>query len=435
MIYSKEYECLSKDELEQIQIERLQATLNRVYENVAFYKKKFDENKINIEKIRNLSDLKELPFTTKEDLRKSYPYNMFAVPLKDIIRVHTSSGTSGEPIVSGYTRNDLKIWSSLVARVLVASGITSHDFVQIAFNYSLITGAFGFHYGAEEIGAGVIPSSIEDVYKQILIMKDYKTTALISTPTYALHIGYVLKDLNIKPEELSLRIGVFGAEPWSENLRAQIENLLSIKAFDNYGVSELIGPGVAFECQERRGLHINEDHFIVEVIDPTTLTPLKPGETGELVFTTITKEALPLIRYRTGDISSLIEGRCPCGRTLIRMERVCGRTDDMIIIDGINIFPSQIEEIILQIEGLEPHYQIILERESGKDIMTLQIEVSENFPFFDELKRLEEFKNRVREHIYNKLGIKVKVLLVEPKSMIRSHGDKISRIIDRRNNL
>lgn len=435
MIYSKTYECISREDLEQIQLERLQATLNRVYEKVSFYKDLFDKNRISLEKIKSISDLKELPFTTKEDLRKSYPYDMFAVPLRDIVRVHSSSGTSGKPIAVGYTKNDIKMWTQLMARVLTAVGITSSDFVQIAFNYSLITGAFGFHYGAEEIGSSVIPSSIEDIKKQILIMKDYKTTALISTPSYAMHIGYVLKDLKIKPEELSLKIGLFGAEPWSENYRSQIENLLSIKAYDNYGVSELIGPGVSFECSERRGLHINEDHFIVEVIDPKTLKPVKPGEKGELVFTTITKEGLPLIRFRTGDISSLLEGKCPCGRTLVRMDRICGRTDDMLIIEGVNLFPSQIEEILLQVEGVEPHYQIVVDREQGKDVVTLKIEVSDKLPFFDELKKLEDFKNKIKEHIYNKLGVTFKVVLVEPCSLNRSNGQKINRVIDNRGKL
>ncbi|MBN2545079.1 MAG: phenylacetate--CoA ligase [Spirochaetes bacterium] len=433
MIYSKNYECLSKDDLEQLQIERLQATLNRVYEKVSFYKNAFDKNKVNVEKIKALKDIKELPFTTKDDLRKSYPYDMFAVPLRDIIRIHSSSGTSGKPIAVGYTRNDLKNWTHLVARVLTACGISSQDFVQIAFNYSIITAGFGFHYAAEEIGASVIPSSVEDAQKQIMIMKDYKTTALLSTPSYALHIAHILKELNIHPEELSLKIGLFGAEPWSENLRNQIENQLHINAYDNYGISELIGPGVSYECEERNGLHINEDHFIVEVIDTKSLKPLPLGETGELVFTTITKEGLPLIRFRTGDISSLIEEKCKCGRTLIKMKRVSGRTDDMIIIEGANIFPSQIEEILLQIEGIEPHYQIILEREEGKDIMIIKIEVSDSIPFFDELKKLEDFKNSIRDHIYNKLGISVKVLLVEPRTIARSSGNKIKRIIDNRN--
>lgn len=435
MIYSKNYECMLKEDLEQLQIERLQAVLNRVYENVSFYKNIFDKNKINITKIKSLKDLSELPFTTKEDLRKCYPYDMFAVPLRDIVRIHSTSGTTGKPVVIGYTHNDIKHWASLVARVLTACGITEHDLVQIAFNYSLITAGFGFHYGAEEIGASVIPSSIEDINKQIMIMKDYKTTALLSTPGYALHLALAIKELNIHPEELSLKTGLFGAEPWSENLRSEIEKHLRIKAYDNYGVSELIGPGVSFECTERSGLHINEDHFIVEVIDPDSLKTLPVGERGELVFTTITKEGFPLIRFRTGDISSLIEEKCKCGRTLIKMNRVSGRTDDMIIIEGVNFFPSQIEEALLQIKGLQPSYQIVLNRENGMDKMEILVEVSDNLPFFDELKKLEEFKNNIKAHIYLALGINVKVTLVEPKSITRSDGKKINRIIDKRNNV
>lgn len=433
MIYDKKNECITRDELEQLQYERLQATLNRVYHNVAFYKNIFDEHKINIEKIRSIDDLRNLPFTTKEDLRKSYPYDMFAVPLRDIIRIHSTSGTTGKPIVVGYTNNDIATWSKLVARVLTAAGVNEHDFVQIAFNYSLITGGFGFHYGAERIGSSVIPSSSEDIQRQIMIMKDYKTTALISTPGYALHIASVLKDAGIHPEELSLRVGLFGAEPWSTNLRSQIENALHIDAYDNYGLSEIIGPGVAFECAEKNGLHVNDDHFILEIINPDTLDPVNPGEKGELVFTTITKQGFPLIRYRTGDISRLIEGPCKCGRTLRRMERVTGRTDDMIILEGINIFPSQIENILMQEKGIEPHYQIILDRKDGLDTLEIKVEISPDIPFFDELRKLEEFKNTIQSHINIELGIKSRVSLVESRSLERSGGGKIKRVIDKRN--
>ena len=432
MIYDREQECISKEDLEQLQIEKLQAALYRVYRNVAFYKNAFDEKKIDIEKIKSLKDLQNLPFTTKDDLRKSYPYDMFAVPLRDIVRIHATSGTTGKPIVVGYTRNDLNTWSSLVARVLTSAGITNQDFVQIAFNYSLITGGFGFHYGAEKIGASVIPSSSEDVHKQIMIMKDYKTTALVSTPGYALHIANVLKEMGMHPEELSLKIGLFGAEPWSENLRNQIERDLHIKTFDNYGSSEIMGPGVSFECEEKSGLHINEDHFIVEIIDPETLSPLKHGEKGELVITTLTKEGFPLIRYRTGDISEIIGGKCRCGRTLLRMKRVSGRTDDMIIVDGINVFPSQIEEVLLQNKEIEPHYQILLSRDEGLEKMEIQVEVSDSFPYFDELKKLEDLKNHIQDQLNLTLGIKTKVVLVEPKTLKRSLGNKIKRIIDNR---
>ena len=432
MIYSREYETMHREDLEQLQIERLQATLNRVYRNVAFYKHAFDEHSIIPSEIRSMDDFGRLPFTTREDLRKSYPYDMFAVPLRDIVRIHATSGTTGKPIVVGYTRNDINIWAALVARVLTAAGITNQDFVQIAFNYSLVTGGFGFHYGAEKIGASVIPSSIEDIRKQIIIMRDYKTSALVSTPGYALHIASVFEDTGIHPEELSLRTGIFGSEPWSENLRAQIEQGLHITAYDNYGSSEIMGPGVSFECEERKGLHINEDHFIVEVIDTESMAPVKAGEDGELVLTTITKQGFPLIRYRTGDISHLITEPCSCGRTTVRMSRVSGRTDDMLIVEGVNFFPSQIEEALLQIEGIEPHYLIILNREAGVDIMEIQVEVPEELPFMDDLGKLQQFKTTVQDKLNIALGIKVKVTLVEPKTIGRSTCGKMNRVIDKR---
>jgi phenylacetate-CoA ligase len=432
MIYSREYETMHREDLEQLQIERLQATLNRVYRNVAFYKHAFDEHSIIPSEIRSMDDFRKLPFTTREDLRKSYPYDMFAVPLRDIVRIHATSGTTGKPIVVGYTRNDINIWAALVARVLTAAGITNQDFVQIAFNYSLVTGGFGFHYGAEKIGASVIPSSIEDIRKQIIIMRDYKTSALVSTPGYALHIASVFEDTGIHPEELSLRTGIFGSEPWSENLRAQIEQGLHITAYDNYGSSEIMGPGVSFECEERKGLHINEDHFIVEVIDTESMAPAKAGEDGELVLTTITKQGFPLIRYRTGDISHLITDACSCGRTTVRMSRVSGRTDDMLIVEGVNFFPSQIEEALLQIEGIEPHYLIILNREAGVDMMEIQVEVPEELPFMDDLGKLQRFKTTVQDKLNMALGIKVKVTLVEPKTIGRSTGGKMNRVIDKR---
>ncbi len=432
MIYSREYETMHREDLGQLQIERLQATLNRVYRNVAFYKHAFDEHSIIPSEIRSMDDFRRLPFTTREDLRKSYPYDMFAVPLRDIVRIHATSGTTGKPIVVGYTKNDINIWAALVARVLTAAGITNQDFVQIAFNYSLVTGGFGFHYGAEKIGASVIPSSIEDIRKQIVIMRDYKTSALVSTPGYALHIASVFEDTGIHPEELSLRTGIFGSEPWSENLRSQIEQSLHITAYDNYGSSEIMGPGVSFECEERKGLHINEDHFIVEVIDTESMTPVKAGEDGELVLTTITKQGFPLIRYRTGDISHLITEPCSCGRTMVRMSRVSGRTDDMLIVEGVNFFPSQIEEALLQIEGIEPHYLIILNREAGVDIMEIQVEVPEELPFMDDLGKLQRFKTTVQDKLNIALGIKVKVTLVEPKTIDRSTGGKMNRVIDKR---
>ena len=433
MIYNMEYESMPRGEMEQLQIERLQATLHRVYRNVSFYKSLYDKEGIDIDTVKSLEDLKKLPFTTKNDLRQSYPYEAFAVPLRDIVRIHSTSGTTGKPIVVGYTKNDLKTWSALVARILSAAGVTGHDFVQVAFDYSLSTGGFGFHYGAEKIGASVIPYSGEDVMKQIQVMKDYRTTTLVSTPGYALHVASLMEEMGRDPQELNLSIGLFGAESWSENLRKEIESRLKIEAFDNYGLTEIIGPGVAFECEHHSGLHVNEDHFILEIIDPETLDMVPPGEQGELVFTTITKEAFPLIRYRTGDISSMIGGSCPCGRTTARIERISGRTDDMIIVDGRNIFPSHIEEILFEIEGIEPHFQIVLTREEGLDIIELKVEVTPNFLPFDEIRKVQEFQKKISLHLASQLGIHAKIILVEPKSLKRSTGEKVKRVQDSRN--
>ena len=432
MIYNREFETLKKEDLEQLQVERLQATLNRVYRNVAFYKHSFDEKKINIENLKSIKDLKNLPFTTREDLKRSYPYDMFAVPLRDIVRIHAASGTTKRPVVVGYTKNDIINWTTVTSRILAAAEITDHDFVQIAFNYNLSTLGFGFHYGAERIGATVIPSSNEGIRKQIIVMKDYKTSALISTPGFALHLASMLEEMNIHPEELSLKTGVFGSEPLSCNIRAKIEESLHINSFDNYGLSEIIGPGVAFECQEKNGLHVNEDHFIVEVIDPESLQPLNPGEKGELVFTTLTKQGFPLIRYRTGDISSISEAKCSCGRTFVRIEQVSGRTDDMIVFEGINVFPSQIEEILLDIEGIEPHFQIILSRKDGADLMEIKVEISEKLPDFDMMDKLEYFKDAIRKRLDAGLGIKTKITLVEPKTISRISEDKRKKVIDNR---
>jgi len=432
MMFNREYESIDREDLTQLQVERLQLTLNRVYRNVAFYKNLYDGKNINIEDIKSLKDLTKLPFTTKEDLRKSYPYDMFAVPLRDIVRIHSTSGTTGKPIVVGYTKSDIGIWSSLVARVLTAAEVTDHDFIQIAFNYHLFTGGFGFHYASEKVGASVIPASNVDISKQVAIMKDFKTSTLVSTPGFALHIAAVLEDMGIHPESLNLRVGVFGAEPWSQNLRSEIERTLRISAYDNYGITEVLGPGVAYECTEKKGLHVNEDHFIVEVIDRNTLEPVGPGEKGELVFTTITKQGFPLIRYRTGDISALIPEPCPCGRTLMRMEKVTGRTDDMIIVEGNNLFPSQIEEVLLQIEGIEPHYEIVLDRDAGVDTMEIRVEVSDMLSLVDEIKNLELFRNKIREHLQAVLDIRPVVTLVEPKTLTRSEGGKLSRVTDKR---
>ncbi|HCM28615.1 MAG: phenylacetate--CoA ligase [Treponema sp. GWB1_62_6] len=432
MTQADRYETMDRDDLEQVQVERLQATVNRACQNVAFYRESFERRAIDIEKIKSLADLAELPFTTKEDLRLSYPYGMFAVPLKDIVRIHSTSGTTGKPVVVGYTANDIAVWASLVARVLRAADLSEHDLVQIAFNYNLSSAGLGFHYGAEKLGASVVPSSGESVGRQVTIMRDYKTTALVGTPGYALHISGYLRENRIHPDELRLRAGLFGAESWSEAMRAEIEDGLHLKAYDNYGLTELMGPGVAFECSERKGLHVSEDHFIMEVIDRNTLKPLKAGEEGELVFTTITKQGFPLIRYRTGDISSILDSPCPCGRTHRRMGRVSGRIDDMIIVDGVNIFPSQIEDALLKVEGIAPHYRIILDREEGVDSIEVQTEVSEDFPYLDELGKVASLRTRLQNSIDETLGIHTRVTFVERKTIERSQGSKLRRVVDKR---
>ena len=432
MILEKEFETLPRDELEQLQVERLQSTLYRVYRYVSFYKQSFDSHGVNIEAIKSIKDLAKLPLTTKEDLRKSYPYDMFAVPLRDILRIHSTSGTTGKPIIVGYTKNDLRHWTSCTARLLAAAGVDEHDVVQIAFPFNLFTGGFGFHQGAEQIGASVIPSSTSPPEKQIMIMRDFKTTVLLCAPSYAVNIASTLGEFQVHAESLNLKVGLFGAEPWGENLRSQLEEGLHIDALDNYGLTEVIGPGVAGECQHKNGLHINEDHFVVEVIDPKTLEPLPLGQEGELVFTTITKEGFPLIRYRTGDISALIEEPCACGRSTRRMRRVSGRTDDLIFIKGQKVFPSQIEEILLEAEGTAPHYRILLDRQEGNDTMEVQVEILESFPAFDELKNLERLRDTIARKIDVVLGVDAKVTLVEPRSLMRESGTKVRRVIDNR---
>ena len=430
MYWEPDKECLDREELEQIQIERLQSTLTRVYQHVPFYRKKFIALGFSPEDVGSLADLGRLPFTTKADLRENYPYGLFAVPMREVVRVHASSGTTGLATVVGYTRNDIRMWSNLVARVLTAGGVTKDDVVQIAFGYGLFTGAFGIHYGAERIGASVIPASSGNTARQIQIMRDFKTTALVSTPSYALLVGDTLQEMGIPASALSLRYGLFGAEPWSDAMRREIEGKLGIVATDNYGLSEVIGPGVSGECLERQGLHINEDHFLVEVIHPETLQPVAPGEEGELVITTLTKEAFPMIRYRTRDLTRLLPGTCPCGRTGRRMSRVTGRTDDMLIIKGVNVFPSQIEHILFEIEGTEPHYQIVVDRKGAMDEVTVLVEVEESI-FFDQMRRQKEMMDRIQKRLAHELGVHVDVRLVEPKTLARSEG-KARRVIDNR---
>jgi phenylacetate-CoA ligase len=421
---------MDREEMAQLQLERLESTLSRVYLNVPFYRKKFDEIRFNPDDLRSLDDLRKLPFTTKNDLRENYPYGLFAVPLREVVRVHASSGTTGMSTVVGYSRNDIKTWSNLVARILTAGGITKDDVIQISFNYGLFTGAFGLHYGAERVGASVIPISSGNTRRQIQIMQDFKTTALVGTPSYAMLIADTMMEMGINRNTLSLKYGLFGAEPWSDAMRKELESKLKIVATDNYGLSEVMGPGVAGECLERNGLHIAEDHFFVEVINPETLEPVKPGEVGELVVTTLTKEAFPVIRYRTRDLTRLIPQTCPCGRTMRRMTRVFGRTDDMLIIRGVNVFPQQIETVLFEIEGVAPHYQIVIDRKGALDETTVNVEVSESL-FFDEMKKQSELKETIKKRLASELGISVEVKLVEKKTLERFEG-KAKRVIDNR---
>ena len=430
MYWEGEKECINREALKQLQLERLQSTVLRVYMNVPFYRKKFDELRIDPDAFRSLGDLRKLPFTSKDDLRVSYPYGMFAVPLREVVRVQASSGTTGMPTAVGYTRNDIKNWSNLSARILVAGGVTQNDIVQIAFDYGLFTGALGLHYGAERVGASVIPISGVNTRRQVKIMQDFKTTALMCTPSYALSIADTIMEMGINVNSLSLKYGLFGAEPWSESMRHELQEKLKIVATDNYGLSEVMSPGVAGECSERNGLHINEDHFLVEVVDPETLEPLPDGKTGELVITTLTKEAFPVIRFRTRDLTSLITEPCSCGRTFVRMNKVMGRTDDMIKIRGITVFPSQIESVLFEIEGIEPHYQIILERKAAVDEMTVLVEVSESI-FFDQVRKQKDFIEKIKARLASEIGISVEVKPVEKQTLERS-GGKAKRVVDNR---
>ncbi len=430
MYWEEEKECMPREDLEQLQLERLQSTLYRVATHVPFYRKKFKEMEVDPDGFRSLLELRSLPFTTKDDLRENYPYGLFAVPLRDVVRVHASSGTTGAATVVGYTKNDIKNWSSLTARVLTAAGVTKDDVVQIAFGYGLFTGGFGLHYGAEKVGASVIPISSGNTKRQIRIMQDFMTTALVCTPSYALLLADTMIEMGININALPLKYGLFGGEPWSEGMRAEIQNKLHILATDNYGLSEVMGPGVAGECRECTGLHINEDHFLVEIIDPETLEPVAPGKTGEIVITTLTKEAFPVIRYRTRDLTRLITEPCACGRTLHRMERLTGRTDDMLIIKGVNVYPTQIESVLFEIEGTEPHYQLIVEREGRLDKVTVKVEVVESI-FFDQMKKQRLLVEEIKKRMATELGISVDVKLVEQKSLERFEG-KAKRVIDKR---
>jgi phenylacetate-CoA ligase len=429
-IWNPDAENMPRKDLEQLQLERLQSTLNRVYKNVKFYRSRFDELGIEPADIKSREDLEKIPFTTKDDLRDNYPYGMFALPLREVVRIHSSTGTTGKPTVVGYSANDLDSWSEVVARIMTAGGVTKDDVVQIAFGYGLFTGGFGLHYGAERIGASVIPISSGNTRRQLMIMEDYRTTALVCTPSYALFLTEVLEENQIDPQRLSLKYGLFGAEPWSVKMREDIENKMGIIATDNYGLSEVMGPGVAGECLEKSGLHLNEDHFIPEIIDPESGNTLPMGEWGELVLTTVRREAMPLVRYRTRDLTRLYVEECGCGRTLVKMEKVTGRTDDMIIFKGVNVYPKQVEEILFEFEGVTPHYQIVLGRDGALDTMEILVEVNESI-FFDEMKKQRTMIENIFDSIRNTLGVSPKVKLVEPRSLERFKG-KAKRVVDER---
>jgi phenylacetate-CoA ligase len=431
MIFNQEFETLPRPALEALQLKRLQGVVKRVYERVPFYKKKFDEAHIKPDDVKELGDLKNLPFTVKQDLRDNYPFGLFTLPMEEVVRIHASSGTTGKPTVVGYTKNDVELWAELMARTLSAAGATKKDIVHNAYGYGLFTGGLGIHYGSERLGASVIPISGGNTKRQIMIMQDFGSTILACTPSYALFIAEVAAEMGVDFAKMKLRAGVFGAEPWSNRMRQEIEKKLNIDAVDIYGLSEIIGPGVASECVEsKQGLHVFEDHFIPEIIDPETGKSLPYGEKGELVFTTVTKEAFPLIRYRTRDISRLVAEPCKCGRTHVRMDRVSGRSDDMLIIRGVNVFPSQIESILLEIEGVEPHYQLTVDREGALDILEVRVEVNESV-FSDEIKKLQSLERRIEKDIKDLLGVNATVKLVEPKSITRSEG-KAVRVIDKR---
>ncbi|WP_155314166.1 phenylacetate--CoA ligase [Desulfosarcina ovata] len=422
---------MPREALESIQLRRLQTTLQRVYASVPFYRETFKAAGITPADIKTLKDLKYVPFTTKQDLRDNYPFNMFAVPMDNVVRIHASSGTTGQPTVVGYTARDVGTWSTLMARALSAGGAGRGDIIHNAYGYGLFTGGLGVHYGAERLGASVIPVSGGNTKRQVVIMKDFGATVITSTPSYALHLAEIAEDMGVSFASLKFKFGIFGAEPWSEKMREELERKLNLTAVDIYGLSEVMGPGVAIECHEaKKGLHVFEDHFIAEIVDPKTLEPLPYGETGELVFTSLTKEAFPVIRYRTRDITSLNPEPCVCGRTHVRMNRVTGRSDDMLIIRGVNVFPSQIESVLMEIKEVEPHYQLVVDREDNLDVLTVKVEVGER-GFSDEVKGLQQLERRITKTIKELLGVSANVKLVEPKAIERSQGKAI-RVVDNR---
>ena len=430
MIWNEAKECMSLEDKRNLQGDRLRKLVDRVYHNTPFYRRKMQEMDIMPADIKTVDDIVKLPFTTKQDLRDNYPYGLFARPMSEIVRLHASSGTTGKPTVVGYTRRDLSIWSEMIARSLSAYGADCHDIFSVAYGYGLFTGGLGLHYGVEHLGATVIPMSSGNTSKQIQLMHDFGASVIACTPSYALYLAEAMEQAGIPREEFKLRMGIFGAEPWTENMRKEIESKLGINAYNIYGLSEVMGPGVSHECQYKDGSHIIDDHFLPEIISPDTLQQLPYGEQGELVFTTLTKEGLPLLRYRTKDLCSLNEEPCKCGRTSVRMSRIVGRSDDMLIIRGVNVFPSQIESVILEMEEFEPHYLLIVDRVNNLDILEVQVEVRDGY-FSDEISKILALKKKIAHRLHSVLGISADIKLVEPYSIKRSEG-KAQRVIDKR---
>ncbi len=431
MFFQKEIETLSRSEIEALQLERLKYMVRYCFDNVPFYHKRLSEAKVSPDKIKKLSDIQYIPYTTKEDIRDNYPFGMFAQPMKNIVRLHASSGTTGKPTVVGYTRRDLDMWSDVVARLCVAAGATDEDIVQICFGYGLFTGALGLHYGLEKIGATVIPSSSGNTEKQVMLLKDFGTTAIVSTPSYAMYMSEVARDNGITNDQLKLRLGLFGSEGCTPEMRTAVEKGFGLFATDNYGMSELIGPGVSGECVYREGMHIAEDHFLAEVIDSKTGEALEPGSTGEVVITPLTKEAFPLLRYRTKDISRINYEPCKCGRTMARMDKIKGRSDDMLKIKGVNVFPSQIESVLMGIEQIGPHYQLVVTRQGCMDNLEVKVELTDS-TLLEDYGKLEALQRRIQGKIHTVLGLMLKITLVEPKTLQRFQG-KAQRVLDLRN--
>ena len=431
MIWNKDIECMSREAMRELQSQRLKNLVKHVYENVKFYRDKMDELKLKPDDIQSIDDITKLPFTHKQDLRDNYPFKLFAVPMKEIVRVHASSGTTGKPTTVGYTQGDVEVWKEVVARCFTMCGIDCNDVMQIAYGYGLFTGGLGAHYGAENVGATVIPISGGNTRRQLQIMSDFGATTLACTPSYALHLADAMKEFGYSLSDMKIEKGVFGAEPWTDNMRHELERKLGIKAFDIYGLSEIMGPGVSNDCEYHDGLHVNEDHFFPEIVHPDTKLPVAEGEEGELVFTTLTKEGIPLIRYNTRDLSRLNFEQCKCGRTLVRMKKITGRSDDMLIIRGVNLFPSQIEHVLLEMGETSAHYMLYVDRVGNLDTLELQVEMYEN-KLTDTIKDLQNLTKKIEHALNSAIGLSVKVKLVDPKTITRSEG-KAVRVIDRRN--